>query len=103
MTPTEYFWSLLPTGWTISSITLNYNTEQWQVTAWDELWTGHAVMQSADTIEEALAMATKAIQAQDYWAPNATRSRLATAASDILSLIGLKPKAQEPVKRRVIP
>ncbi len=104
MTTTEYFSELLPADWTISSICLDYNSERWEVTAWDELWTGHAVMQSGDTIEEALAAAAGAIKAEDFWAPSATRSKLASAASDILSLIGLKPKAPaEPVKRRVIP
>ncbi len=38
----------------------------------------------------------------DHYTPS-SRSRLATAASDILSIIGLKPKAQAPVKRRTIP
>jgi hypothetical protein len=40
----------------------------------------------------------------DHYAASETRSRLATAASDILSLMGIgKAKPQEPVKRRVIP
>ena len=40
----------------------------------------------------------------DHYAASESRSRLASAASDLLSLIGLKPKAaQAPVKRRVIP
>ena len=40
----------------------------------------------------------------DHYAASAARSRLATAASDILSLMGIgKAKPQEPVKRRVIP
>jgi hypothetical protein len=40
----------------------------------------------------------------DHYQASEARSRLATAAGDLLSLIGLKPKAAaEPVKRRVIP
>jgi hypothetical protein len=40
----------------------------------------------------------------DHYQASQARSRLATAASDILSLMGLtKPKPTEPVKRRVIP
>ena len=40
----------------------------------------------------------------DHYQASQARSRLATAASDILSLMGIgKPKPQEPVKRRVIP
>lgn len=103
MTPTEFLWQLLPSPWIISSISLSYNKEQWEIIAWDELWTGHSVMQYGDTIEEALTMTKDAIVKEDYWAPNASRSRLATAASDILSLMGLRPREpQAPVKRRVI-
>ena len=39
----------------------------------------------------------------DHYAASERRSMLATAASDILSLMGLKPKAPAPVKRRSIP
>jgi hypothetical protein len=40
----------------------------------------------------------------DHYQASEARSRLATAASDILSLMGIgKPKPQAPVKRRVIP
>jgi|SRR5580693_94620 hypothetical protein len=40
----------------------------------------------------------------DHYQASEARSRLATAAGDLLSLIGLgKAKPQEPVKRRVIP
>lgn len=40
----------------------------------------------------------------DHYSASASRSRLATAASDILSLMGIgKPKPQAPVKRRSIP
>jgi hypothetical protein len=40
----------------------------------------------------------------DHYAASASRSRLATAAGDLLSILGLgRAKPQEPVKRRVIP
>jgi hypothetical protein len=40
----------------------------------------------------------------DHYAVSMARSHLATVAGDLLSLIGLKPKAAaEPVKRRIIP
>jgi len=40
----------------------------------------------------------------DHYEASASRSRLATAASDILSIMGLgNAKPQAPVKRRVIP
>lgn len=39
----------------------------------------------------------------DHYAASASRSRLATAASDILSLMGLAKRNQPPVKRRVVP
>jgi hypothetical protein len=89
--------------WHMTAIIFDFNTEEWEMTAWSEDLT-HAVMKRATTIEGAFKLVQLAIEAGDYWAPRAERSRLATAASDILSLMGIgKAKPQEPVKRRVIP
>ena len=94
----------LPDGWFLTAIHLDYNTGQWEVTAWDDYWIGHAVMKQGNTLDEALALAHKAANDGDYWAPNAQRSALASVTSDLFSLIGLKPKAEQPpVKRRSIP
>lgn len=95
--------SMFPSGWSFTALIYDFNHEVWQATAWSDDLT-HAVMQQGDTLDQALASAIEAIYRQDYWAPNATRIRLAEAASDLLSIIGLTPKAPaSPVKRRTIP
>lgn len=94
--------SMFPSGWSLTALIYDFNHEVWQATAWSDDLT-HAVMQQGDTLDQALASAIEAIHRRDYWAPNATRTRLAEAASDLLSIIGLKPKAPAPIKRRSIP
>lgn len=103
-TATPMLNNLLPPPWIITCIMLDYNHDRWEVTAWDELWTGNAVMVYGPTIESTILAAKLAIEAKDYWTPSAQRSSLASAASDLLSLIGLgRASPQTPIKRRTIP
>lgn len=96
--------NLLPPPWVITALILDPNKGEWEATAWEELWAGHAVMAYGPTPEGAVEAAKLAIEAKDYWRPNAQRSALASAASDLLSILGLgRAKPQAPIKRRSIP
>ena len=103
MTISTSLQDLLPSDWRLTAIIFDFNSGDWEVTAWSKDLE-HAVMKRGSTIEQAFDLVYTAIIAEDYWAPHAIRESLAAAATDILSLIGLKPKVlAEPVKRRVIP
>lgn len=105
--------SLLPANWQFTALIFDGNHDLWEVTARSSdlaRW----VMKKGTTLEESFEATCTAIVEEDYWRPSVsrssivavakeTRAQLATAASDILSLMGLAKRDQPPVKRRVIP